>query len=134
MTEWNPNEWAAQFATPSPDWSQPEWAHRLLVEIPKLAAHAGLRAPDGMDYDCWMSDMRETLIRRSRSPRSRWDPRKGRTKWYSWATMVMRSRSMNIWRNHARWAGRIVSASSMSAPSQSGWDPIAEYSGGHVWR
>lgn len=108
------------------------WAHRLLYEVPKLAAHAQLRAPDGMDYDCWLGDLRETLIRRSRSPKSQWNPKKGRTQWHSWATMVMKSRSMNIWRNHSRWAGRIVPASAVRTPD--GWDPVAEYGGGHVWR
>lgn len=44
--------------------------------------------------------------------------------------MVMRSRSMNIWRGHQTYS-RTVPA---SAIGPHGWDPIAEYSGGHVWR
>jgi hypothetical protein len=130
-TQWCPNAWASQFApTPSPDWNQPEWAHRLLYEIPKLAAHAGLRPPDGMDIECFLGDLRLTLIKRSRSPRSQFDPKKGRTKWHSWATMVMRSRSQNIWRNHQVYS-RTVPASSVGPH---GFDPVAEYCGGHVWR
>jgi hypothetical protein len=82
---------------PSPDWDDPVMAHRLMHEVPKLAHSIGLRPPFGWDEDCWHQELRETLIKRSRG-KGKWDPTRGRTKWSSWACMVMQSRNANLFR------------------------------------
>ena len=60
------NDWAAQFTTPedrpSPDFNEPEWARRLMQDVPKLVYAARLRPPYGMDEEDWLSDLRETLL------------------------------------------------------------------------
>jgi hypothetical protein len=97
------NDWAASFNPtsedhPSPDWDDPVMAHRLMHEVPKLAHSIGLRPPFGWDEDCWHQELRETLIKRSRG-KGKWDPTRGRTKWSSWACMVMQTRSQNLHRS-----------------------------------
>ena len=83
---------------PSPDFSQPEWARRLMYDVPRLARAAGQFPPYGWDEDCWHQELRETLIKRSQG-RGKWDPARGRTTWASWATLVMQTRNINLRRS-----------------------------------
>ena len=112
MTDFDLNDWASSFNPdldrPSPDFNAPEWAHRLMHDVPKLVYAAKLRPPFGMDEEDWLSDLRETLLKRSRSPKSKWSPARGRTTWSSWCTLVCASRSMNIYRQFTSARSRIT--------------------------
>ena len=92
---------------PSPDFSDPVMARRLMVDIPRLAHAAGLRPPTGWDEDCWHQELRETLLKRSRG-RGKWDPARGRTTWSSWATMCMQTRNMNLYRLASSPKGKVL--------------------------
>ena len=95
------NDWANAFNPtpdrPSPDWSEPEWAAKLHTEVPRLAHGIGLRPPYGWAEEDWIAELQLTLILRSRG-RGKWDPARGRTKWSSWAALVMQSRNANLYR------------------------------------
>lgn len=97
----NLEAWVEQFNPtpdrPSPDFNQPEWAHKLMHEVPRLAYGIGLRPPYGWDESDWIAELQLTLILRSRG-RGKWDPARGRTKWSSWAALVMQSRNANLFR------------------------------------
>ena len=121
MIEWDATAWAAEIAAslsevvadealvaavhavcPSPPWHEPTWARRLAVEVPRLAVGAcGVRAlPSiGMSLEDVLGELQATLIARSQSPASRWDPSRGRTSWTGWACMVIKSRWLNLLRN-----------------------------------
>lgn len=96
------NDWANAFNPtpdrPSPDWSEPEWAAKLHTEVPRLAHGIGLRPPYGWTEEDWIAELQLTLILRSRG-RGKWDPARGRTKWSSWACMVLQTRNANLYRH-----------------------------------
>jgi len=111
--EWDPCAWAADVATAvaadealvaqvhevcaSPPWHEPQWAKRLAIEVPRLATGAcGARALPYMPLEDVIAELQATLITRSQSAASRWDPTRGRTTWTGWACMVMRSRFLNL--------------------------------------
>ena len=83
---------------PSPDFSQPEWARRLMHDVPRLARAAGQLPPYGWDESDWHQELRETLLKRSQG-KGKWDPARGRTTWASWATLVMQTRNINLRRS-----------------------------------
>ncbi len=87
---------------PSPDWDNDPAAARVLATLPQYARHLRLRPPVGTDPDDWIQDLRLTLVVRSHSMKSRWDPSRGKSSPASWAAQVMRSRSQNIHRDATR--------------------------------
>lgn len=98
----NLEAWASQFTStpesrPSPDFSDPVMAQRLLEDVPRLARASGQHPPPGWAEEDWVAELQLTLILRSRG-KGKWDPARGRTTWASWATMVMQTRNLNLWR------------------------------------
>jgi hypothetical protein len=110
---------------PSPDWERDPRAAHLLVSLPRFAGHLKLRPPLGMDPDDWIQDLRITLVVRSHSLRSRWDPARGKQTPASWAAQIMRSRTKNIYRNERLRLSRLGPADLAG---------IESYGGGAVWR
>jgi len=78
----------------SPPWTtDPLWAKRLLNDVEFLTRHC-TRPPEGVDWEDFLQEVRICLIRRSMSPKSRWDPARGKT-WSAWVCMVVTSFSIN---------------------------------------
>ena len=80
--------------TQSPPWTtDPIWAKRLYKDVEFLTRHC-TRPPEGVDWEDFLQEVRICLIRRSLSPKSRWDPARGKT-WSAWVCMVVTSFSIN---------------------------------------
>lgn len=132
-------DWSHSFNQPSPDWSDPVWAHRLAHDVPKLIRHA-IRGrtpthiavcPDAMEDT--ISEVTLTILRRSRSPKSRWDPARGRN-WQGWVHMVARSSIWKIARHdRANPHHTILPASALHGHDE-GIDSYTGYGGGSVLR
>ena len=114
---------------PSPDWDNDPRAAHLLTSLPRFCRHLRLAPPVGMDPDDWISDLRLTLIIRSRSMKSRWNPARGKSTPSSWAAQVLRSRSQNLWRNERLRQSRVG-----HLPSGEPEQGIESYGGAAVWR
>ena len=94
----------------SPPWTtDPLWSKRLYKDVEYLTRHC-TRPPEGVDWEDFLQEVRVCLIRRSMSPKSRWDPNRGKT-WSAWVCMVARSFSINYhkkqkirqaWEAHAK--------------------------------
>lgn len=82
---------------PSPNWSEPEWAHRLQHHIPALTRKVTL-PPYGVEWEDFLQEVRQILIVRSHSPKSKWDPR--RAGWPGWCCLVIKTFSMNLHKKH----------------------------------
>lgn len=99
-----------QEVTQSPPWTtDPVWARRLLKDVEALTRHC-TRPPEGVDWEDFLQEVRICLIRRSLSPKSRWDPNRGKT-WSAWVCMIITSFSINYhkkarirqaWESHAK--------------------------------
>ena len=85
------------FSKQSPPWNEPVWASRLQHDVPRLAMHAGCAPPPGVTWDDYLQELRVTLIIRSLSPKSRWNPARGKS-WAGWACMVASGFSRNFWK------------------------------------
>lgn len=112
----------------SPDFSQPEWAKRLQEDVPRLAASAGIAPPPGMDLEDWLQELRLTLILRSTSERSQWKPSRGRTTWAGWAILVMKSKSINLWRYTQTNRSQLVAHGHSASQAL-----VEDYSGSPIW-
>ena len=110
---------------PSPDWERDPAAAHLLASLPRFCRHLKLRPPLDQDPADWIGDLRLTLIVRSHSLRSRWDPARGKQTPASWAAQILRSRTKNIWRNERLRQSRLGPADEAG---------IEAYGGGAVWR
>lgn len=89
----------SDFDRQSPPWTEPAWASRLQNDVPRLAMRVGCAPPPGVTWDDYFQELRVTLILRSLSPKSRWNPARGKT-WSAWACMVASGFSRNYWKKH----------------------------------
>lgn len=87
------------FDLQSPPWNEPLWASRLQNDVPRLAMHAGCAPPPGVTWEDYFQELRVTLILRSLSPKSRWNPARGKS-WAGWACMVASGFSINYHKKH----------------------------------
>lgn len=87
------------FSKQSPPWNEPLWASRLQSDVPRLAMRVGCAPPPGVTWDDYFQELRVTLILRSLSPKSRWNPGRGKT-WSAWACMVASGFSRNYYKKN----------------------------------
>ena len=77
----------------SPNWSEPLWAHRLQHHIPAMARKV-TQPPYGVEWEDFLQEVRQVLIIRSHSPKSKWNPE--RAGWPGWCCLVIKTFSMNL--------------------------------------
>lgn len=77
---------------PSPDWNDPLWAKRLQHDVAAMARKV-TSPPAGVEWEDFLQELRQILIIRAYSERSKWNP--ARAGWPGWCCLIMKTFSQN---------------------------------------